>query len=235
MSRQKKVTEPLSVTVEEQVMQSPAVEDTVVVPPPMIQLKPRHLRVLLSNQIDDFSWTTLFAVVEERLKRLKTLYLYVDSPGGDVTAMKSIISYIEALKSYGVKIVTISMRSCMSAALPIFVCGDERYALGTSFMEHLPYYPRLSDSTHEDLNYDSKRIEMDLNTMLKYATRGTKLTPGQFLAMINAAHKKTLEFGPEEAYDWGILTHDCPPPRIGGPIAIIKQDEDRDTSDAKKK
>jgi len=215
-----------------------AIEEAVqemIVPPPTSILRPKHARILLSNQIDDFSFTMFVACVEEKLKRLKILYLMIDSPGGCAKTMKSFISYIESLKSYGIEVVTIGMNRIASAALPVFMTGDRRYCLGTEFMEHFAYYPHLTDSTEEDLQHDMESIKKDMEYVLKYSTKGSKLTATQFLGMINAAYKKTLEFGPEEAYEWGFLTHDCPPPRVGGPLTIIKYDDDDDKSRAKKK
>ena len=61
--------------------------------------------------------------------------IFIDSPGGDVTFMWSIINMIEASKT---KVITINYCTSYSAAAEILAAGHERYAMkGTHVMVHL--------------------------------------------------------------------------------------------------
>lgn len=69
--------------------------------------------------------------VEER----KPIKIFIDSPGGDVTFMWTIINMIEASKT---KVITINYCTAYSAASEILASGHERYALpGSHVMIHL--------------------------------------------------------------------------------------------------
>lgn len=61
--------------------------------------------------------------------------IFIDSPGGDVTFMWTIINMIETSKT---KVITINYCTAYSAAAEILASGHERYALkGTHVMVHL--------------------------------------------------------------------------------------------------
>lgn len=69
--------------------------------------------------------------VEDR----KPIKIFIDSPGGDVTFMWTIINMIEASKT---KVITINYCTAYSAASEILASGHERYALpGSHVMIHL--------------------------------------------------------------------------------------------------
>lgn len=68
--------------------------------------------------------------VEER----KPIKIFIDSPGGDVTFMWTIINMIEMSKT---KVITINYCTAYSAAAEILAAGHERYALkGSHVMVH---------------------------------------------------------------------------------------------------
>lgn len=68
--------------------------------------------------------------VEDR----KPIKIFIDSPGGDVTFMWSIINMIEMSKT---KVITINYCTAYSAAAEILASGHERYALkGSHVMVH---------------------------------------------------------------------------------------------------
>lgn len=68
--------------------------------------------------------------VEER----KPIKIFIDSPGGDVTFMWTIINMIETSKT---KVITINYCTAYSAAAEILAAGHERYALkGSHVMVH---------------------------------------------------------------------------------------------------
>jgi len=61
--------------------------------------------------------------------------IFIDSPGGDVTFMWTIINMIETSKT---KVITVNYCTAYSAAAEILASGHERYALkGTHVMVHL--------------------------------------------------------------------------------------------------
>lgn len=68
------------------------------------------------------------------LKDRKPIKIFIDSPGGDVTFMWSIINMIEISKT---KVITINYCTAYSAAAEILASGHERWALpGSHVMVH---------------------------------------------------------------------------------------------------
>ena len=64
----------------------------------------------------------------------KPIKIFIDSPGGDVTLMWTIINMIETSKT---KVITINYCTAYSAAAEILAAGHERYALkGSHVMVH---------------------------------------------------------------------------------------------------
>lgn len=118
--------------------------------------------------------------VEDR----KPIKIFIDSPGGDVTFMWTIINMIEMSKT---KVITINYCTAYSAAAEILASGHERYALkGSHVMVH-----------SGSCSYSGQADQVE--STKKYFDNLTKKTVDHLLA-ITKINSKT--FKKRAAIDW---------------------------------
>jgi ATP-dependent Clp protease protease subunit len=92
----------------------------------------------------------------------KDIYIYINSPGGSVTAGLSIYDTMKYIKP---KVVTIGMGLCASMGAFLLSSGDKRYALeNTKIMIHQPLGGAKGQAT--DILISAKHIEKTKNKMI---------------------------------------------------------------------
>ena len=110
--------------------------------------------------------------VEER----KPIKIFIDSPGGDITFMWTIINMIEMSKT---KVITINYCTAYSAAAEILAAGHERYALkGSHVMVHSGScsYSGQADQVESTKKYFDNLSKKTVEKLLS----NTKINPKTF-------------------------------------------------------
>jgi ATP-dependent Clp protease protease subunit len=127
------------------------------------------------------------------------IYMYVNSPGGDLTACFAIFDVMQYIKN---DIVTVGIGQCMSAGSFILAAGTKgkRYALpNTEVMIH-----ELSSGTSGKFNDMLNRIKFTKKQHEKLARYYRDFT-GQSLAKIKKDMERDYFMTAEEAVEYGIL------------------------------
>jgi len=130
-----------------------------------IELKKDNF-VSLRETIDQDVSSRLLAKLNTIEAKHDTLYLYINSPGGDVMAGFEIINYIKSLQDRSKQVVCIA-HNAMSMAFAIFQYCSQRYILYTStLMQHqmsLQLKGKLYDlnSRMQYLNLIEQKINQD--------------------------------------------------------------------------
>lgn len=123
--------------------------------------------------------------------------IFIDSPGGDVTFMWTIINMIETSKT---KVITINYCTAYSAAAEILASGHERYALkGTHVMVHLGSCSYSGDVANVETT--KKYFDNLSKKTVDHLLEKTKINPKMF-------KKKTLTdwfMDEDEALENGII------------------------------
>lgn len=131
--------------------------------------------------------------VEDRIP----IKIFIDSPGGDVTFMWTIINMIETSKT---KVITINYCTAYSAAAEILASGHERYALkGTHVMVHLGSCSYSGDVANVETT--KKYFDNLSKKTVDHLLEKTKINPKMF-------KKKTLTdwfMDEDEALENGII------------------------------
>lgn len=82
----------------------------------------------ISNETCSYMIADLYHVINDmKDKKINELNIYLNSPGGDVNTLLSILNCLQMAKNYGIKIITYVTGIAASCASIIAVFGDERY------------------------------------------------------------------------------------------------------------
>jgi ATP-dependent Clp protease protease subunit len=138
------------------------------------------------------------------------IVVYIDSPGGDVYALLTMLSAIDSVPN---KIVTVALGKAMSAGAMLLAYGDLRYASPhASLMIH-----EISAGTvgHiDDINVQHKNIA-DLNEyIMKLFAKSCKIKGGYASLKKTLAKVRDLYLSPREAVKFGLVD------RIGVPMLV---------------
>lgn len=107
----------------------------IPIKPELIELKKDNF-ISLRETITQDSSSRLLAKLNSIENKHNTIYLYINSPGGNVIAGLEIINYIKSLQHRGKQIICIA-HNAMSMAFVIFQYCSERYILYSStLMQH---------------------------------------------------------------------------------------------------
>lgn len=107
----------------------------IPIKPELIELKKDNF-VSLRETINQDSSSRLLSKLNSIENKHNTLYLYINSPGGDVMAGLEIINYIKSLQSRTKQVICIA-HNAMSMAFVIFQYCSQRYILYSStLMQH---------------------------------------------------------------------------------------------------
>lgn len=127
----------------------------------------------------------------------KDIYIYINSPGGSVTAGLSIYDTIKYIKP---KVVTIGMGLCASMGAFLLSSGDKRYALeNTKIMIHQPLGGAKGQATDIMIVAEEIiRIKKKLNEILSKNTK-------QPLSKIEQDTERDFYMDAEQGVSYGII------------------------------
>lgn len=127
----------------------------------------------------------------------KDIYIYINSPGGSVTAGLSIYDTMKYIKP---KVVTIGMGLCASMGAFLLSSGDKRYALeNTKIMIHQPLGGAKGQATDIMIVAEEIiRIKKKLNEILSKNTN-------QPLSKIEQDTERDFYMDSEQAVSYGII------------------------------
>ena len=121
-------------------------------------------RIFIRGEIDEDSEEKFTASLRYLIsKNIKTIYVYINSEGGDIDSACAIIDEINGAKSRGFSITTISLGKSYSAAAYILTFGTKRYATENST---IMLHPILFDL---DMDYIANQKAYTAFTDFKYA------------------------------------------------------------------
>jgi ATP-dependent protease ClpP protease subunit len=139
-----------------------------------------------------------------------TIYVYINSEGGDFSAGLSIYA---ALRLSGKKIVTYGMWQVCSAAVLVYLAGDERYAHDyTEFLIHEVQQEGGDDSKAKDKKRSADELENDNDRMFSLIAERTTLTKAKIKKSIAKAPNEDWKFSTADAKRFGIV-HEVGLPR----------------------
>lgn len=125
------------------------------------------------------------------------IYLYINSPGGDVFQGLAIIDCMNYIKS---KVNTIVIGTSYSMAAIILSCGHKRYALPNSeIMIHQPLGHASGKAT--DIMLTSERIKEIRERLAKIISKNAKKSVKKVLEDMN----KDYFLNPQEAITYGLI------------------------------
>lgn len=127
----------------------------------------------------------------------KDIYIYINSPGGSVTAGLSIYDTIQYIKP---KVITIGMGLCASMGAFLLACGNERMALeNTKIMIHQPLGGAKGQATDIMIMAEEIiKIKKKLNELLAYHTK-------QPLSQIEKDSERDFYMDTKYALSYGII------------------------------
>jgi ATP-dependent Clp endopeptidase proteolytic subunit ClpP len=164
-------------------------------------------KIFLYGEINDKA----VRIISEKLrylvfnKKLKTIYVYISSMGGEYEAGCAISDELLGFESIGIKICTIVVGMACSAAADILIMGKERYATSNSvIMMHPIQYNVESDklsSVRKDTDFTHKHYSAYTELIAKRCGYKTKVKIDEFIEKI----EKTLWLTAKEAKKMGII------------------------------
>lgn len=153
--------------------------------------------------VDEINDDTANIVISELLyldsKSNDDIYLYINSPGGSITAGMGIYDTMNYVSS---NIITIGIGLCASMAAFLLACGNTRYALpNTEIMIHQPLGGANGQAT--DIKIAAERIiklKKKLNTILAKQTKKS-------ITKIFKDTERDNYLDAKEALKYGIIDH----------------------------
>ena len=127
----------------------------------------------------------------------KPIIVYINSPGGDLTATYQFISVCEASKT---PIITVNMGMAYSGGGLVLLAGHKRYALKrTQAMIHQG--SGVIQGSYDQINESQKSYKKDIEEMKKYVLERTKIDEKTF----NKNKTKDWYFDSDEQLQNGIV------------------------------
>lgn len=142
-------------------------------------------------------------------RRDPTIYVYLNSPGGDVDAGYAIY---ETLRLSGKNIITYAANNVFSCAVIIYLAGELRFANEYSnFMIHEPYHEICGEGSSK-LNLDEYKKSIDdlttcIDGYIKLITKRTGLSAAKIKKYIKDAPDGDWYFKTDLAIKLGIVHH----------------------------
>jgi ATP-dependent Clp protease protease subunit len=137
------------------------------------------------------------------------LYLYINSHGGCTRSALAIYEILRVLSDEkGIKIITQILDECSSAAVVLFLAGDERYA--TSYSSFLIHEVSVEESKRKQADgYKTTADELEKETYIIFdlIKSRTKLTLAMIKKKVKNAKDNDWIFDVDEAMKVNIVTH----------------------------
>lgn len=154
--------------------------------------------IFLSGEIND---SIANIVISELLyldnQNSEDIYLYINSPGGSITAGMSIYDTMNFINS---KVITIGLGMCASMAAFLLSSGNTRYALpNTEIMIHQPIGGAQGQAT--DIKIAAERIIKLKSKLNKILAKNTK----QNISKITKDTERDNFLSAEEALEYGLI------------------------------
>jgi len=137
-----------------------------------------------------------------KIKGIKEVIIYLNSPGGAAFQGMSITDEMRILKDSGVKITVEGRGLIASAAIPVFLMADHRIATkNTIFLIHPAALSKWGyfTETLNDLQSQAKLITMLQESYAESVSEGSNLSKKKVLEMMKRDHwftaKEAKEFG----------------------------------------
>ena len=138
-----------------------------------------------------------------------TLYLYINSIGGCTRSALALYEILRVLSDdKGIKIITQAFDECYSAALVLFLAGDERYA--TAYSRFLIHEVSVEESKSKQAEgYKSTALELEKETQILFdlIKSRTKLTQAIIKKKVKTAKDNDWIFDVEEAFKFNVVTN----------------------------
>lgn len=161
---------------------------------------------LIPNESGEFETpnTTFLDVVNavENKVGMTELHVFINSPGGLVEESDLIFDYLESVKAKGVNIVTHSEGVTASAAVKIFLVGNQRFIDSESkFMIHNPW-GQAPEGDADVIEQYGKGLRAAENDMINFYSQQT----GTSKEAIKPLMKQETFLTPEQAVELGFAT-----------------------------
>lgn len=162
--------------------------------------------ITLSGEIDDDfvnGFEQSLRHVEKRSPPNTPLPVYISSMGGDVYAALKMVDLIDASP---MRIMTVAVGPCMSAAALLFACGCRRYAgPNASFMLHSVRCDIIEGKLHDVAVEHAEMLRLN-GHMFELMSRRTGNEPGYFNARFGEGNTDSY-VTPTQAREIGLATH----------------------------
>ena len=155
--------------------------------------------ILIFGEINDLTSASVIAqlLYLESISSELPIYLYINSPGGHVTAGLAIYDVINYIKC---DVITIGMGLCASLGAFLLATGNKRYALpNTKIMIHQPL--GRSEGQATDMMIVAKEI---INTRSRL-NKILSLKTNQSIEKIEKDSERDYYMTSEEAKDYGLI------------------------------
>lgn len=139
----------------------------------------------------------------EKTTDIRTIHVFINSPGGDAFAGLALADQIERAQRDGFTLIAHASGIIASAAVPVFAVCDERLAApGTIFMVHeAALWKWPGRETASDIRSQNDLMELLEERYIDKLVSNSNLTKSKWLEL----EKKTTWFSAEKAMDWGLV------------------------------
>lgn len=146
-------------------------------------------------------WNDIIVLTQKH--KIFDIHIFINSPGGSVTAGLAIADQITKARNFGCKVTAHASGIVASAAVPIFAACDVRIAgEGTVFMVHeASLWKYLAEEKVKDLRAQVAMMELLEKNYIGKLVRHSKLTYDEWKAM----EGQISYFTAEEAKRYGIV------------------------------
>jgi ATP-dependent Clp protease, protease subunit len=140
-----------------------------------------------------------FLDIDER-KKVKDIYLYIDSPGGSVTAGTAIYDMMNFVKSHGVNITTVNIGTSASMAAFILAAGTKGKRFSLNHGKIMLSQPFTRSSRTPSIE-ESKEIENIKHLLNKILAQNL----GRSIEQVAVDTASDLWLSAEEAKNYGVI------------------------------
>jgi len=139
----------------------------------------------------------------EKTTDIRTIQLFINSPGGDAFSGLALADEIKRAKVLGFTVIGHASGIVASAAVPIFaVCNKRITAPSTIFMVHeTSIWKWPGRETHSDIISQGKLMDLLRDRYMDTLTENSKLSREQWEAM----EAKTTWFSAQQGMEWGLV------------------------------
>lgn len=155
----------------------------------------------ISGYVSSYFWRDSKLI---RLRNIKKVIIYLNSPGGEVTTGFSICDEIIRLKQHDVQVIVEASGMVASMAIPILTVASEAYASPTTFFMLHPIKQFKWGSfleSSEDLEREQMKLKLMQNAYVNMVSEHSMM-PKDLLE--NFMEKGTW-FNASDALKWGII------------------------------